>query len=124
MKIGDPQVVTNLPLPDTTSAKVEIAVPLTNAGQALVQGTLKAEFEGVTVTKQVDLKPGETEVKLTPAEFTQLTVTHPRLWWPNGYGKQELYHLKLSFAVGGPISDTKGSAVWDSRNHLRAESAG
>ena len=107
VKIGDPQVVTSLPLPDTSSAKVEMVVPLTNASDALVHGTLKAEFEGVTVTKNVDLKPGESEVKLTPADFPQLTVTHPRLWWPNGYGKQELYHLKLSFAVGGPISDTK-----------------
>src|SRR3984885_5443379 len=107
VKIGDPQVVTSLPLPDTSSAKVEMVVPLTNAGDTLVHGTLKAEFEGVTATKNVDLKPGDSEVKLTPADFPQLTVTHPRLWWPNGYGKQELYHLKLSFAVGGPVSDTK-----------------
>src|SRR6202451_3279688 len=107
VKIGDPQGVTSLPLPDTSIAKVEMVVPLTNAGDAPVHGTLKAEFEGVTATKNVDLKPGDSEVKLTPADFPQLTVTHPRLWWPNGYGKQELYHLKLSFAVGGPISDTK-----------------
>ena len=107
VRIGDPQVVTSLPLPDTSRAKVEIAVPLTNAGEAAVHGTLTAAFEGVTVTKDVDLKPGESEVKLTPADFPQLMVAHPRLWWPNGYGAQDLYHLKLSFTVGGPISDAK-----------------
>ncbi|MGB6158580.1 MAG: LamG-like jellyroll fold domain-containing protein, partial [Acidobacteriaceae bacterium] len=107
VKIGDPQVVTRLPLPATSSAKVEITVPLTNAGDATAHGTLKAEFEGVTVTKEVDLKPGENEIKLTPAEFAQLTITNPRLWWPNGYGKQELYHLKLWFGGNGKTSDTK-----------------
>ena len=68
VKIGDPQVVTILPSPDTSSAKVEMVVPLTNAGEALVHGTLKADFEGVTVTKNVDQKPG-IRSELTPADF-------------------------------------------------------
>ena len=34
-------------------------------------------------------------MKLTPAEFPQFTLQNPRLWWPNGYGKPELYHLKF-----------------------------
>ncbi len=107
VKIGDPQVVTSLPLPDTSNAKVSIAVPLNNTSEVALQGTLTAEFEGVKVATHIDLKPGESQVKLTPADFAQLTVAHPRLWWPNGYGKQELYHLKLSFAVGNVISDRK-----------------
>jgi hypothetical protein len=107
VKIGDPQVVTSLPLPNTSSAKVEITVPLKNAGDAVAHGALNAEFEGVTVTKEVDLKPGENQIKLTPEEFAQLTVTNPRLWWPNGYGKQELYHLNLTFGANGRTSDTK-----------------
>ena len=117
VKVRIPQVVTILPLPDTSSAKVEMT-SLTNAGEALVHGTLEADFEGFC-TKNVDLKPGRSEVRLTPADFPQLTVTHPRLWWRNGYGKQELYHLKLSFAVGGPISDMK-EVRFRMRNYLRA----
>jgi beta-galactosidase/beta-glucuronidase len=107
VKIGDPQVVTTLPLPDRSSAKVAITVPLRNDGDAARHGTLKAEFEGVTVTKEVELRPGENEINLTPAEFAQLTVTNPRLWWPNGYGRQELYHLNLTFSQNGAVSDTK-----------------
>jgi Exo-beta-D-glucosaminidase Ig-fold domain/Glycosyl hydrolases family 2/Concanavalin A-like lectin/glucanases superfamily/Glycosyl hydrolases family 2, sugar binding domain/Glycosyl hydrolases family 2, TIM barrel domain len=107
VKIGDPQVVTALPLPDTSTAKVEITVALTNASGSESHGTLKAEFEGASVTKEVALQPGENQIRLTPAEFAQLTVTNPRLWWPNGYGKQELYHLKLSFTEDGKISDVK-----------------
>lgn len=107
VKIGDPQVVTTLPLPDRSSAKVKITVPLNDAGDSPEEGTLEAEFEKVTVTKAVTLKPGENQISLTPAEFAQLTVTNPRLWWPNGYGKQELYHLKLTFSANGAISDAK-----------------
>ncbi len=107
VKIGDPQVVTTLPLPDRSSAKVEITVPLNDAAESPESGMLKAEFENVTITKEVTLKPGENQVSLTPAEFAQLTVTNPRLWWPNGYGKQELYHLKLTFSANGAISDTR-----------------
>ncbi|HTV81592.1 MAG TPA: LamG-like jellyroll fold domain-containing protein [Acidobacteriaceae bacterium] len=105
--IGDPQVVTTLPLPGIESAKVDITVPLTDAADKPVHAKLTAQFEGVTVTKQVDLEPGENAVQLTPAEFAQLDVQNPRLWWPNGYGPANLYHLKLTAAVDGRVSDTK-----------------
>ncbi len=107
VKIGDPQVVTSLPLPDTSRADVEITVPLENSSNAPVHGTLTAAFDQVNVTKEIDVAPGKSEVKLTPAAFKQLTVQQPRLWWPNGYGKQELYTLKLSFGAGDQPSDTR-----------------
>jgi hypothetical protein len=106
-KIGDPQIVTTLPLPDTSRAEVEITVPLENASDAPVRGTLTASFEQVAITKDVTLVPGKNTVTLTPAEFAQLTVQRPRLWWPNGYGEQDLYHLKLTFTEGGKESDAK-----------------
>jgi Glycosyl hydrolase 2 galactose-binding domain-like/Exo-beta-D-glucosaminidase Ig-fold domain/Glycosyl hydrolases family 2/Concanavalin A-like lectin/glucanases superfamily/Glycosyl hydrolases family 2, TIM barrel domain len=107
VKIGDAQVVTSLPLPDTSKADVEITVPMENSSDAPVHGTLTASFDQTTVIKNVTVAPGGSTVKLTPAEFSQLTVQKPRLWWPNGYGKQELYTLTLSFAENGNASDTK-----------------
>ncbi|HZD49962.1 MAG TPA: LamG-like jellyroll fold domain-containing protein [Silvibacterium sp.] len=130
VKIGDPQVLTTLPLPDTSKANVEIAVPLTNASDTPAKATLTAVFEDVTVTKDVTLAPGTNTVKLAPAEFPQLTVQNPRLWWPNGYGKPELYHLKLTVSTGRDVSDTKQLrfgireityelSLLDSTGHLR-----
>ncbi len=107
VQIGDPQVVTSLPLPDTSHAEVEISVPLENVSVSPVTGTLKASFGEINVTKQITLPPGKSSVKLTPSEFAQLSVQHPRLWWPNGYGKPDLYTLHLSFSVGNVESDTK-----------------
>jgi hypothetical protein len=130
VKIGDPQVVTSLPLPDTSRADVTIAVPLENTTNSPVHGMLKAAFEQVEVTKEITVTPGKNEVKLTPAEFSQLTLQNPRLWWPNGYGKQELYHLNLSFSENAKESDVKQLrfgvreinyelSLLDSHGHLR-----
>ena len=46
-------------------------------------------------------------VKLTPAQIPQLHVTQPLLWWPNGYGPQNLYTMHLRFDVDGGRSDVK-----------------
>ncbi|TCK73726.1 glycosyl hydrolase 2 galactose-binding domain-containing protein [Acidipila rosea] len=112
VSIGDAEVVTTLPnLPDTSRADVEIDVPLTNSTQATLKGMLTASFDDVVVHEDVSVPPGGATEKLTPARFPQLTVEHPRLWWPNGYGKPELHTLSLSFvaagAKGGHLSDSK-----------------
>ncbi len=107
VKIGDPQVITKLPLPDTSKADVEIDVPLENTSDKAVKGTLRATIENVVVSKEVTVAPGKSEVKLAPAEFAQLMMQNPRLWWPNGYGKPELYTAKIDFSEGGKESDSK-----------------
>jgi hypothetical protein len=68
-----------------------------------VQSTLNATIEQITVQKTITLPPGESVVKLSPAEFTQLNLQRPRLWWPNGYGSPELYHLTLTLQDGAGV---------------------
>ena len=34
-------------------------------------------------------------------------MTNPKLWWPNGYGPQNLYTLHLSLEIGGAVSDAR-----------------
>jgi Exo-beta-D-glucosaminidase Ig-fold domain/Concanavalin A-like lectin/glucanases superfamily/Glycosyl hydrolases family 2/Glycosyl hydrolases family 2, sugar binding domain/Glycosyl hydrolases family 2, TIM barrel domain len=104
--VGDPQVITALPRlqngqMNTTQADVAITVPLKNGGGETKRGKLMVSFEGVEVTKEISVAAGGESVELKPAEFPQLHLTHPRLWWPNGYGKPELYHLKISFDEDG-----------------------
>ncbi len=104
--VGDPQVITALPRlqngqMDTTQADVAITVPLKNGGSEAKRGKLMVSFEGVEVTKDISVAAGGQSMVLKPAEFPQLHLTHPRLWWPNGYGKPELYHLKISFDEDG-----------------------
>ncbi|MDQ2835461.1 MAG: glycoside hydrolase family 2 [Acidobacteriota bacterium] len=107
LKLGDAQVVTSFPHHDSAQAAVEINVPVTNTSPQPVQATIEASMEQASVRKIVLLQPGENLVKLAPGEFAELNLQHPRLWWPNGYGKPELYHLRLKVSGGAAVSDTK-----------------
>ena len=105
-------------------------MPLENLSPSPVTGTLKASFGDTAVTKQITLTPGRATVKLSPSEFSQLTLQHPRLWWPNGYGTPDLYTLHLSFLQGTTESDAKDLrfgireityefSLFDDTGHLR-----
>ncbi|MCL5745208.1 MAG: beta galactosidase jelly roll domain-containing protein, partial [Acidobacteria bacterium] len=103
---GDVQVITRVA--SQTQAAVTLVLPVQNASAKAVNGVVKASFGGVALTRKATLPPGESAVTLAPEEFPALNVKNPRLWWPNGYGKPELYHLKLSLAdSAGRESDTK-----------------
>lgn len=108
VKIGDPHIVTNLPLPDTTKADISIFVPVINLAGHTVEGTLHAEFGPIHVEKNYILQPGEEKViRFSPDTHEELRMNHPKLWWPNGYGAQNLYHLQLNAFVGDQSSDSK-----------------
>jgi hypothetical protein len=128
--IGDPHVVTDLPLPRTDSADIYITVPVENTSEAARQVTVSAAFDHVSVRKIVTAEPGETEVKLAPDEFRQLHVLNPKLWWPNEYGAPDLHDLELSASVNGAVSDSKSLrfgireisydlSLFDSKGNLR-----
>jgi hypothetical protein len=107
LEIGDAQVVTSFHHHDTTQPAVEISVPVSNHSRQSIDATVEATIEQTTVRKHVVVKPGSTLVKLLPAEFPQLNLQHPRLWWPNGYGRPDLYDLKLAVRTAGVLSDTR-----------------
>ncbi|WP_426009947.1 glycosyl hydrolase 2 galactose-binding domain-containing protein [Caulobacter sp. DWR2-3-1b2] len=115
VRIGDSHVVTTLPQvagkPDNSVADVEITVPVENLTDTPVQVTVRAAFDTVAVEKVVTLAPGKSEVLLAPTEFPQLSVKTPKLWWPNGYGDQTLYGLRLLASVDGKVSDWKDSRI-------------
>lgn len=108
VRLEDPQVVTTLPLlPDTSRAEVEIAVPLQNSTGKSEHVTVTATFGEVKVAKSVTIPPGESTITLAPAEFPHLSLQNARLWWPNGYGKPDLYQLKLSLSGPDGEADSK-----------------
>jgi hypothetical protein len=105
LRLLDPHVITHLPLPRIDSADVAILVAVENRRTHGVEATLRARFEGVSVRKQVELPPGISTISLDPAEFPQLHLDQPRLWWPNGYGAADLYTLELQIDEGAAPSD-------------------
>ena len=107
VKLGDPQVVTTFPNHDYAHAAISIAVPVRNLSGKRLDATIEASIEGITLHKTATVPPGGSEIALTPEEFPALRLTHPRLWWPNGYGRPELYTLKLALSNDGHISDRR-----------------
>jgi exo-1,4-beta-D-glucosaminidase len=106
--IEHPFVKTKLNLPATDQAKLTVIAELRNAGSAPVKGWLKGSIENIQFAKEIELGANETkEVTLTPEEFPQLVMAHPRLWWPHTVGPQNLYDLNLSFETSGGVSDTR-----------------
>lgn len=67
---------------------------------SIVNVTLSVTETGATMTSQVKVAAGEQEVTIRMAH-----VGAVQRWWPNGYGKQPLYHLNVSYNyVGAPPS--------------------
>jgi hypothetical protein len=105
--IKNPRVETDLPLPRLDSADVAIQTTVENVTDQPQKGLLKGSFGGVTFQKEVELAPhASTLIALDPKTTPALRVNNPKLWWPNGYGPQNLYDLHLSFQIKKKISDT------------------
>ena len=108
VEIGDVQVVTDLPLPDTTYVDLTLKTRLKNSSDQPQKVDLTVEMERLKLKHSVTLAPGETRaVVLTPQEYPALRYASPELWWPNGYGAQHLYSMKLRADTDGAVSDEK-----------------
>ena len=100
-----PQVVTTVS-PSLDRADLTVKVFARNATGTPVSGTLKGRIGAITFEAPVSLAAFETkEVVLTPAEFPQLAVANPKLWWPAQYGEPVLHDLSLDLVVSGTTSD-------------------
>ena len=101
--VEDPFVRTELPLPDTTKATVFARARLVNHTEQPVSGTLEWRFGDLTVSEPVEMGLlGSEEVVFEPQ-----VLQNPRLWWPKGYGGQNLYPVSFRFIVDGEVSDSE-----------------
>lgn len=109
VRMIDPQVITDLVLPDTNHADISVSFDLENTSQGSKTVDVAGKIENINFSTKISLRSGEKKkVVFSPAEFSQLHLAAPRLWWPNGYGKPELYDLRLTVKdENGGISDTR-----------------
>ena len=107
--VKDPLVTTDLPLPKTDSTDIGVQATVKNLSGIATKGVLKGTIANISFEREVELAPGASEVVKFDAQNTPaLHVMNPRLWWPNGYGPQNLYTLHLSFVEKKDhVSDAK-----------------
>jgi hypothetical protein len=105
--IKDPYVTTHLPLPHTDTADVIIEATVRNVTDVAQKGMLSGTIGRITFEQPVSLAPNEARsLVFSPSNTPALRVKNPRLWWPNGYGPQNLYSLHLAFSANTVVSDT------------------
>ena len=106
--VKDPLVTTDLPLPKTDTADIGVSATVENVTDQPVKGELDGEIGAIHLERQVELGPHSSQrIEFSEKTDAALHVEHPRLWWPNGYGPQNLYDLHLSFAVNKQVSDAQ-----------------
>jgi hypothetical protein len=108
VRIEHPQVVTSVPgvrTPDGRQADaiVKVSAEVENLTDATQTATVSYTIDGRTLSTKATLAPRERRTVAMP----DMTVKNPRLWWPNGIGKAELYPLSVQATDGrGRVSDT------------------
>ena len=101
VRIRNPHIVTEVPgtrYPDDAHqapAYIHISAELENVTGSSVRGRLYYLLDGREI---------ETTVTVAPHSITEFslpvdTLEHPLLWWPNGYGPQNLYSTNLVFVA-------------------------
>lgn len=87
---------------DSVDLGIETCLELPNEEQCQLIYTLTDPL-GVSKPYEIDAVKGINRY--------HLMVEHPQLWWPNGYGEQPLYHLKVELRNTHHIVDTKDYTI-------------
>jgi predicted GH43/DUF377 family glycosyl hydrolase len=107
--LHDPYMTSDLPLPRTDTADLTFEATVRNETDHPQSGVIVGSFDRIAFRHPVTLAPKESRrITLTPATTPALHLSHPKLWWPNGYGPQNLYALHIAFTQGASaVSDSK-----------------
>ncbi len=106
VNLKNPHIVTLVPGKRKTEgpqqpAVIKISAELQNTQSKPVQGVLLYKIDGTTISSNVTLAANSTQTVSLP----DFTLKNPRLWWPAGYGKQDMYPLTIEFYHKGKLSD-------------------
>lgn len=81
-------------------ATLKVSAEITNYSDVQKQVRVSGVIENITFSSSFPLNAGETK----PVSF-DLKVPEPRLWWPNGLGKPEMYDLKMELKDDDQLVD-------------------
>ena len=106
--LQEPAVTSELSLPSLASAEVAIHTKIQNLTGQPQKGMVKGSFGSVSFEEPIELSASAaTIISFDSQKFPQLHLANPKLWWPNGFGPQNLYTLHLSLEIGGAVSDAR-----------------
>ncbi len=105
-------------------ATIKISAELLNATNKTINGVLQYELAGAKVSENVSVPAG---TNIT-AQLPDHILKNPKLWWPNGYGPQNLYNIDVRFVTDdAKTSDAENvslgvreiNTVWNTETNSR-----
>ncbi len=92
---------------DSAAQTVSVEVRNPGFGTQKVKVTGEILGEGITFSRDVTVLRGLTEtVEFSPADFPQLVIDNPHLWWPVNKGKPEMYTAVIKAEQNGVVQDS------------------
>ncbi len=105
-------------------ATIKVSAELVNSSSKAIGGVLQYEIAGDKVSTKVSVDAG----MIITASLPDYVLQDPKLWWPNGYGPQNLYNIDVKFITGdGKTSDAEPvsfgvreiNTTWNTETHSR-----
>lgn len=97
-------------LPTLQKAEISISTDIKNTSASPKKVVLSGVIQpgNIRFSKNVQVEGNSTvDVSVDKDAFSQLMISNPKLWWPNGYGEPNLYTCRLTCSVDGKVSDEK-----------------
>jgi len=81
---------------DLRQADLEVEAEICNQTDHVQNIEIRGAIGPVTFSRNESLGKNERKtIRFKPAEYPQLRIHNPRLWWPHDLGKPELYNLDI-----------------------------
>ncbi|HKM93403.1 MAG TPA: hypothetical protein VJY41_07110 [Prolixibacteraceae bacterium] len=108
VEIQNTYIGCNLPLPDTTFANISISAELINHSKTTQKGKIRTTITNdnciVSFEKNFNFENAASLLFRFNSENTpELRLENPKLWWPSGYGRANLYHFKMEVLVSNEV---------------------
>ena len=97
-------VAPDVDLATLKNATLKVSANVTNYSNEEKQIKVSGKIENITFSSSFPVGPGEKK----PVSF-DLKVENPRLWWPNGLGKPELYQVSMELMDGKQLADIQST---------------
>lgn len=113
VKLSNPHIKTlvpgvRVPFQEQQPAIIESSVEIENTSDEPIKGILRLSVSGQSVQKEIGMDANSSvEIKLP-----KLILNNPKLWWPNGYGDQNLYNATIEF------TDKKGKVIDSEKQNI------
>src|SRR5262249_48626983 len=92
---------------DLASAVLQLDLKLDNCVATDLVGTVICRIDDIEFRRDINIPATGQSITWTDRAIPELKLANPKLWWPNGYGKPDLYRVSLRIEIGKQVSDER-----------------